>query len=250
MTTTNKKWDEDREAKLTALVKAQAGEEVSATDIEGMAEALECSTRSIGSKLRSMGYKTQSSVAAKAKTFSEEQEAEIKEFLEENSGFYTYAEIAAKLFDGSKSSRQVQGKILSMEMTEHVKPTEKQEVAKAYTDEEQEVFIQLAEAGAYLEDIADKLGRELNSVRGKALSLNRQQGLPIPKQRDVIGKKEDLLAGITDRIGSMTVAEIAAHIDRTERGVKYMLTHRGLTAANYDGAKKKAKREEKASRVD
>ena len=39
----------------------------------------------------------------------------------------------------------------------------------------------------------------------------------------------------------MTVTEIADEIGKTERGVKTMLTRRGLTCANHDGAKKAAK---------
>ena len=243
----NKKWDEARVETLTSVVGTDQGETVSHALVEQAAEALSTTSRSVSAKLRSLGYEVEKVSAARGKTFTEEQETEIKEFLEGNSGLYTYAEIATKLFDGVRTSRQVQGKILSMELTDHVKPTDKQEVAKKYTDEEQDIFVQLAEAGAFLEDIAEKLGKDLNSVRGKALSLNRQTGLPIPKQRDVAKGKEDLLEGLEDKIGEMTVEQIAEAIDRTERGVKYMLTRRGLTAANYDGAKKKAKRDEKAT---
>ena len=242
-----KKWDEERVATLVGVVGEDMNTEVTHSEVEAAALSLDTSTRSVGAKLRSLGYEVEKVSAVREKTFTEVQENEIKDFLAENSGLYTYAEIATKLFDGKRSSRQVQGKILSMELTDQVKPTDKQEVAKKYTDEEQDVFVKMAEAGAFLEDIADKLGRDLNSIRGKALSLNRQTGLGIPKQRDVAKGKEDLLEGLVDKIGEMTVEEIAASIDRTERGVKYMLTRRGLTASNYDGAKKKAKRDEKAA---
>jgi hypothetical protein len=39
----------------------------------------------------------------------------------------------------------------------------------------------------------------------------------------------------------MTVEQIAESIDKTVRGVKTMLTRRGITCANHDGAKKAAK---------
>jgi hypothetical protein len=39
----------------------------------------------------------------------------------------------------------------------------------------------------------------------------------------------------------MSVAQIAEKIGKTERGVKTMLTRRGLKAADYDGAAKKEK---------
>jgi hypothetical protein len=39
----------------------------------------------------------------------------------------------------------------------------------------------------------------------------------------------------------LTVEEIATAIDKTARGVKTMLTRRGLVASDYDGASKKEK---------
>ena len=42
-------------------------------------------------------------------------------------------------------------------------------------------------------------------------------------------------------IGSMGVEDIAEAIGKTARGVKTMLTRRGLSAADYDGAAKKEK---------
>ena len=39
----------------------------------------------------------------------------------------------------------------------------------------------------------------------------------------------------------MTVAEIAEAIEKTERGVKTMLTRRGIDCADYKGAERKAK---------
>jgi hypothetical protein len=39
----------------------------------------------------------------------------------------------------------------------------------------------------------------------------------------------------------MTVVEIAEAIEKTPRGVKTMLTRRGLAAADYDGAAKRDK---------
>ena len=92
------------------------------------------------------------------------------------------------------------------------------------------------------EAIADALDRSVNSVRGKALSLLRSGDIDaIPKQEVTKGaSKEDPLADIVD-IGSQTVEAIAEQIGKTARGVKTMLTRRGLSAADYDGAAKKEK---------
>lgn len=47
----------------------------------------------------------------------------------------------------------------------------------------------------------------------------------------------------------MTVADIAKAIDKTERGVRTLLTRRGLTVADYDGKAKKEKAEGKAAKT-
>ena len=52
--------------------------------------------------------------------------------------------------------------------------------------------------------------------------------------------KEDPLADLGD-VSEMTVDTIAEAIGKTPRGVKTMLTRRGLVAADYDGAAKQAK---------
>ena len=52
-----------------------------------------------------------------------------------------------------------------------------------------------------------------------------------------IASKADVLADL--EIADMTVEQIADEIGKTVRGVKTMLTRRGLQCANYNGAAKK-----------
>ena len=62
----------------------------------------------------------------------------------------------------------------------------------------------------------------------------------IPRQETTKGSTNvDPLEGVD--VASMTVEAIAEAIGKTARGVKTMLTRRGLTAADYDGASKAAK---------
>ena len=62
----------------------------------------------------------------------------------------------------------------------------------------------------------------------------------IPRQENTKGSSNvDPLADVD--VASMTVEAIAEAIGKTARGVKTMLTRRGLTAADYDGAAKAAK---------
>ena len=92
-----------------------------------------------------------------------------------------------------------------------------------------------------LEDIAEALGKQINQIRGKALSLLRSGSIDsIPAQRDTKGpSRVDPLEGVD--VASMSVADIAEQIGKTVRGVKTMLTRRGLAAVDYDGAAKREK---------
>ena len=159
--------------------------------------------------------------------------------MTDNSGVHTYAEIAAAFEDGAFSPKSIQGKILSMQLTGHVKPAPKVEATKTYTDEEEAAFIAQVESGAFIEDIADAMGRSVNSVRGKALSLLRAERISaIPKQRETKGSgKADALEGVD--LENSTAEEIAEQIGKTVRGVKTMLTRRGLVCKDYDGSARK-----------
>ena len=118
---------------------------------------------------------------------------------------------------------------------------------KAFSDSEEATFLEMVSNNAFVEEIADALGKSINSVRGKALSFLRNGDISaIPAQKESrAASKVDALDAIGD-ITSMTIEQIAESIDKTARGVKTMLTRRGLTCSNYDGAKKAAKNAAKA----
>lgn len=235
------KWTEERTATLESML--ETGVLVTNELVKQAAESLSTSTRSISSKLRKMGYEVESAAAATGKAFSDDEEAEITEFLEANPNTYTYAEIAANVCNGDYSAKRIQGKILSMELTSLVKPTPKVERVKTYTDEEEAKLLGLVTAGGFIEDIAAAMGKEVNSIRGKILSMSRTNpDISIPKKREYVNKDSvDPIEALGDKVATMTVAEIAEAISKTERGVKTMLTHRSITCENYDGAKKAEK---------
>lgn len=243
---TTQKWTEDRVSNLIGIVGADPSAEVSAELQRTAAESLEVTVRSIAAKLRNLNYTVASTAAKAVAKYTAAQEEELRAFVESNAGKYTYAEIAENVLNGVKTAKEIQGKILSMELFSKVKPTPKVAVAKKYSDEEEAKFVALMNKGVFLEEIAEAMGRELNSVRGKALSLTRKDDtLSMPKQKESHAKvKGDILDGIED-IATMKVAEIAEAIERTDRGVRVMLTRRGITVADYDGAKKQAKAAEK-----
>ena len=234
------KWTDERTDELVNFVGDESP--ISQSTVAEAADQLETSTRSISSKLRKMGYEVELASASSSRAFSESQEATLATFVQDNSGEYTYAQIAENFEGGAFSAKSIQGKILSMELTEHVKPAPKVEAVRTYSEDEEATFIEMVNDGAFVEAIADALDRSVNSVRGKALSLLRSGDIDaIPRQEHTKGSaKEDPLADLGD-ISGMTVEEIAEAIGKTARGVKTMLTRRGLIAEDYDGAAKKEK---------
>ena len=234
------KWTDERTDELVNFVGDESP--ISQATVAEAADQLETSTRSISSKLRKMGYEVELASASSSRAFSESQEATLATFVQDNSGEYTYAQIAENFEGGAFSAKSIQGKILSMELTDHVKPAPKVEAVRTYSEDEEATFIEMVNDGAFVEAIADALDRSVNSVRGKALSLLRSGDIDaIPRQEHTKGStKEDPLADLGD-ISAMTVEEIAEAIGTTARGVKTMLTRRGLVAEDYDGAAKKEK---------
>jgi len=235
------KWNEEREATLTKIVGSVSP--VTLDVVTTAADELETTTRSVAAKLRKMGFEVDSVSKTATKKYTDDQENELRSFLESHSGDYTYAEVATAVLGGAFSTKQIQGKILSMELTSHVKPTPKPETVKTYTDaEETKLLGLLAKGDMFIEDIADAMGREVNSVRGKILSLSRSNdGISIPKQKNYKTKDSvDPIQALGD-ISDLTVDEIAEKIEKTARGVKTMLTHRNISCKNYNGAKRAEK---------
>jgi hypothetical protein len=234
-------WTDEAVAQLEELVGDASP--VSQETVKDAAETLgeKFSPRSVAAKLRKMGFEVEK-VGERAKAFSEAEEAELDAFLSEHSGEFTYGEIAERFAGGKFSARQVQGKVLSMERTADVAPTPKAPSQKTYSEGEEATYVKMANAGAFLEDIAAELDRPLNSVRGKGLSLFKNGQIEkIPAQREHHAKtKVDPLEALGD-ITEMTVAEIAEEIGKTERGVKQMITYRGLECADYKAKPRKNK---------
>jgi hypothetical protein len=247
MTEKTKKWSDEAVAQLTSMVGNQSP--VSVDTVEHAAETLGFTTRSVASKLRQMDFEVASMAKEKVSAFTADEGAELADFVQGNSGAFTYKEIAEQFADGKFTAKQIQGKLLALELTGSVKPAEKVEVARTYSDAEEAKFIAMAESGSFIEDIATALNKSVASVRGKALSLTRKgQIAKIPAQRTSHAKETiDPVTALGSAIASMTVADIAKAVDKTERGLRTLLTRRGIKVADYDGAAKKAKAEAKAA---
>lgn len=246
MTEKTKKWNDE----AVTYLQEQAAKEVpvSAATVEKIAEHLGFSTRSVASKLRQLDFEVASMAQVKTSPFSDAQTAALTKLVKNNPGKFTYKEIAEDFEDGAFTAKQIQGKLLALELTANVKPAEKVEALRSYSAEEEQKFIKMVQGGKFIEDIAASLNRSIPSVRGKALSLTRNGQIDkIPAQRESHAQTVvDPVASLGAKIATMTVAEIAAAVDKTERGIKTLLTRRGIAVADYDGAAKKAKAEAKA----
>lgn len=194
--------------------------------IEALMSDFDFPRRSVTAKLRKLGYDVPKKPGA-APVFSAEQTAELVDFLEANNGTMTAEEIAENFAGGAFNARQINGKALSLELTSSIKPAEKKVAVRTYTEAEEATIASMVSSGAFLEDIAEAMGRPLNSVRGKLLSM----AIKAP-QRDKKASKADQYEGIEDML-EQTVEELAAHFDKTVRGVKTVLTRRNLACKDY-----------------
>ena len=247
MTEKAKKWSDEAVEQLLNI--AGNANPVSVARVEQAAETLGVTVRSVASKLRQLDREVASMAKEKVSAFTPEQSASLTNFVNSNAGEMTYKDIAENFAGGTFSAKQIQGKLLALELTGSVKPAEKVEAARTYSDAEEATFIKMAQAGKFIEEIALTLGKSIPSVRGKALSLTRKSQIDkIPAQKDSHAKNTvDPVTALGNSISGMTVAEIAVAVDKTERGLKTLLTRRGISVKDYDGAAKKAKAEAKAA---
>ena len=135
------KWTDERTDELKSFVGGESP--VSQDTVAGAAEQLETTTRSVSSKLRKMGYDVELASAKSTRAFTEQQESTLAAFVSDNSGEYTYAQIADNFEGGAFSAKSIQGKILSMELTDHVKPAPKVETVRTYSPEEEATFVSM-----------------------------------------------------------------------------------------------------------
>ena len=242
----SKKWNDETVAQLLGIVGSASP--VSVALVEEAATALGATTRSIAAKLRQLDREVASMAAAKVATFTAEEGEALAAFVKSNEGALTYKEIAEQ-FPGDFTAKQVQGKLLALELTGMVRPADKTAIATKYNEAEEATFVKMAQAGKFIEEIAVTLGKTIASVRGKALSLSRKNLIDkIPAQKESHAKNTvDPVDALGASIATMTVAEIATAVDKTERGIKTLLTRRGIKVADYDGAQKRAKAEAKSA---
>lgn len=205
MSEKQKKWTE--EAVKTLLSSVGSASPVPADRVEKAAVVLGVSARSVAAKLRQLDREVASMAKEKTSAFTTEEGDALSKFVNSNSGRFTYKEIAEQFMNGKFTAKQIQGKLLALELTSAVKPAEKVEAARSYSESEEQKFISLVKQGKFIEDIAESLGKTIASVRGKALSLTRSGVIDsIPAQRESHANSQvDPVTALGDKIVEMTV---------------------------------------------
>ncbi len=216
-------YTEEMIARMETLCASGVTEEV----IEQLCNEFEFPRRSVTAKLRKQGFDVPHKPKP-APIFSEDQTDALRAFLEAHDGEFTAEEIAEQFEGGAFTARQINGKALSLELTGLIKPTEKKVAPRTYTPEEEARIEEMVGAGAFVEDIAEALGKTVPQIRGKLLSMK----MTAP-QRDKKTAKSDAYEGIDALAATHTVAELAEHFGKTERGVKTVLSRRNLAAKDY-----------------
>lgn len=244
MTTTKFKWTETITERLSELAGPE-GSTVSQAQLASYCDEIDNdSARSVGAKLRNLGYTVQkASDASTTKKWSAKEETALTKFVNANANKLTYSEIAATFAGGKYAAKVIQGKILNLELYAKVRKSTPKATERTYTPEQEDQFAKMANSGAYLEDIAEALDKPINSVRGKALSMSRLgdiDGIPAQKNK-VESRSTHFLDSVDGDLEDLTVEDIAEQVGKTVRGVKGVLSRRGIDCANYKGSAKRAK---------
>ena len=239
--TTKFSWTAENTEALTAAV--EGIEIVSQEQTASLAEQLGTTARSVGAKLRKLGVNV-ATAAKPASAWTPELEASLTALLEANDGKYTYAELA-EVFGNGFSAKQLQGKVLHMELTNKVRKSDKKAPVRQYSEAEEEQFIALVNADKSIEEIALTMNRTVPQIRGKALSLVREGRIAAQPRQAVVAQsaRANIFEGVD--VAEFTVAELAEKLGKAERSIKASLTRKALSAKDYDGAAKAKKNAEK-----
>jgi hypothetical protein len=169
------KWTQEITDTLIEKVKDVQGE-IPYNVVETIAGEFDVSARSVAGKLRSLGYAVAKKTITATKNYNEKEEALIKQMVSQGAFI---EDIAARL---GREVKQIRGKLLSMKLTAPTK-NKKEPKKKSYSPEEEAKIAQLVESGAFIEDIADALGKTVPQIRGKLLSMKLKAPMKNKKEK-------------------------------------------------------------------
>jgi len=190
----------------------------------------EFSERSLASKIRHMTYvlEPKGTVVAQ-KTYTPEDEAKIREMCKDPDNLPYQEDIADAL---GRDVKSIGGKLVSMHIYGVKKRDRKVPEPNKFSEKEEAVIRAMLDTDetVYLEDIAEKLGREKKQVQGKLASMkikgviskNRKAAKPKVYTDEVVAAiKVDLKAG-------MSLDDIAAKHNLNPNGIQTSLIRLGV----------------------
>jgi len=188
------------------------------------------SEKSLASKIRFMGGKIEGKPqVVKEKMFSPEDEQVIREMCANPNDMPYLEDIAERLGKGEK---QVRGKLVSMRIKGVKKRNVKVPAPKAFSDEEEAVIKEMCadpDNMPFIEDIAEKLGRTKNQIRGKLASM-RVKGVKSKETKEPKPKvyTDELKEELRELVKSHTIEQIAEMKNLNLFGLRSILGKMGL----------------------
>lgn len=226
---------------ITEFADSYKGEQIPYTDVMEFVDKLNNSDlmedavnfRSLSAKLRFSGYKLETKpVKIGAKTFTEEDEAVILEMTSDPDNMPFLEDIAERLGKGVK---QVQGKLVSMRIS-GVYKKEKAVAEKAprlFSEEDEAVILEMTSDEnnlPFIEDIAERLGKEVKKLRGKLASMKIRG---IKTKNPAPGPKKVFTEEVKSKIAHMNnqgikVPEIASKLGLNEISLRCQMGKMGI----------------------
>jgi DNA-binding CsgD family transcriptional regulator len=216
------KWTEELVAKLVEGLDKNT--EVPYSKCQEIAENLNISDRSVTGKLRVLGFKVGRKTKP-GKVYTPEDEERIRKMVEKG---YTQKQIADKL---GKDIKSIGGKLLAMGIKGVERGVPKKEAApKKFTEAEEAKIKELAENGAYVEEIADALGKTVQQIRGKLVSM-KISGVPTKNKKTAT--KKVYTDAVVEQVKALaaegkSVEEIAEALELNEKGLRSKMGKLGL----------------------
>ena len=194
---------------------------------------VEFNQRSLGGKLRYMGYTLEKKGAVVGvKSYTDEEEATIREMCSDPDNLPFQEDVAAAV---GRECKSIGGKLVSMKIYGVLKRDKVvNDTPKLFTEADEVVINEMvdAEGDTFVEDIAEALGKEVKQVRGKLAGM-RIKGVLTRNKVTRAAKlyTDELLASIQVMLDAdKTLEEIADKFTLKVSGLHSTLAKKGMIA--------------------
>lgn len=188
------------------------------------AQELNTSSTELCKALHYLGFTIQNYITSKNKAWNINDENELLDFIRENEGKLTFADLARMVCGGKYSARQVTGKVAALGLSSLVVST----TYKRFSDEETESLINLLHLGCEYPQIIQELGKSTHSI-GRKISYLKKEGLIT--QRDI-----DFPVGLAYDTEHLLLAEVARLHSISITLAKFLMRRYKLNCIDFKGA--------------